>query len=442
MIYTFNADAAGESPSTPLPGMTFNNMGVSGDNYCAGSQAYSSATTNGFYKSPASGANTRFYRVLTPAIPATVSDLNVVEIGIKYKIELPDTTGSDAWTIRVIFRNITTPSDLVLGTITGNGTVGCTNWYFAPLVGGAALTLGNNYRIVVEAETANTDMSTNNYVTIDDIFTNISLLSSDSDTGSGLSEPSFTKNTATGAIGATPATLKADITLTKSAQSSVSCGNSSSTGQTANCSLGSVKGNYVIYRKNKSTGAEDVSHSETFTITYGSGSSTVLSKSDAVFEDATYTYKHVAGYQAWHTNGVQLVWKFVKFDAPVWPTKNLNFNMGFLNNSGLDCDGKYELRQMVDGSTYSWIDQFVADSTNWGDATDLNMEKGYIAQIKPIVAPSDIGQSVVISWYKKDAVNGNTLDSGTVDNNTGFEINYDEILDGYEYQFQISVDLA
>lgn len=430
---------------------------VSETNACCGSKSFSSQGL-GFWgnTSPA-----RIYELTTPPFTSAVSNMNLVTVGFYYRVyapiypgynNVPPATPQPNWYYQVFLRetNGATVTDTNItggsGTFTGSGntkipgtsTDGCAIFFEDVNI---TLYSGRSYRLIIRFWTDNPNTSTQNFVTIDCIGSQSNVLSTEANENlDGLSEPSYTKSTGTGTVDSNGA-LKADISLTKSAQSAVSCGtDDTQSSATPNCARSSVKGIYFVEKYDKSTGDYVSVTEETFTITYGSSSSTPLSKTGVIFEDDTYTYKHFVGYEVWSTaNAWDLQMAYQEFDTPTWPTKRLDLSFSSVNVSGLDADVSIEIQESYDnGVNWSWVDTFTADSNNWADATDLNMEKNYV--VKAILSVNTAASSVNGVWTKKDGLAGNVINTGFFSGSPD-EItwNYDDLLDDYALLVDVEI---
>jgi hypothetical protein len=315
---------------------------VSNTNACCGSKSFSSQGL-GFWGNTTPA---RIYELTTPPFTSAVDNLNLVTVGFSYRVyapiypgynNVPPATPQPNWYYEVILRETNgatvTDTNISGGTVTGSGntkipgtnTDGC-----AAFFENVNLTLysGRSYRLIIRFWTDNPNTSTQNFVTIDCISSQSNVLSSEANENlDGLSEPSYTKTTGTGTVDSNGA-LKADISLAKSAQSAVSCGtDDTQSSATPNCARGSVKGIYFVEKYNKSTGDFVSVTEETFTINYGSSSSTPLSKTAVVFEDPTYIYKHLVGYQVWSTaNAWDLNMAYEEFTPPSKPAATLGIS--------------------------------------------------------------------------------------------------------------------
>ena len=345
MNFNFSAEelATGTivSPWGPTTGNKFR---VSTNNACCGTKSFSSAGLGFWGTSP-----TRYYELSTPLFTSSVSNLNLTTVGFSYRITMPSYPGSTnippaappKWYFDVTLREYPDTGTGFTDYNISNGTVqnsGNTKDYQNPSVDGCAafyetvnqaLNLNYSYQIIIRFWTDNTNTAPQNYVTIDCIKTASNVLTDDvNEELNGLSEPTYSTSVGTGSVN-TSGQLVADISLTKGAQSAVSCGtDTTQSSNTPHCALGGVKGIYYVEKVDKSTGEViSINDIDTFTIVYGSSSSTVFSKSAAVFEDALYTYNHIFGYEVWSTeNDYDVKMAYTLLTPPAKPSRTLTVN--------------------------------------------------------------------------------------------------------------------
>lgn len=283
----------------------------------------------------------------------TLSSTTVANSAFRFSINFANVSGGATWAVNYELWSVSTGKvgNLNVNPITGSGTVSCQQWTYNPIGGDNVFTnLTGNHYIRIVFTTTNTLNVTGNCVKVDDIWFYYGILS-DVDAGTGgLTEPSYSSTTATGVANGS-GQLKADISFIKSAQSSMNCSGSSSTGNDPLCKLTSVKGIYQIFRKDKSTEAVDLNYTENVSIPYQSGTY-AFNKTAALFEDASYTYEHVLSYEGWQSDAKNLEWRSLKAVAPSWPTKTVTVKM--INNPSL----RVELS--LDGISFT--------KTIWGDS--------------------------------------------------------------------------
>jgi hypothetical protein len=289
------------------------------------------STNDGAYSTCGTGLgfnNTKLYYFQSNVFTIAVSSSVVINTAFKYSFNLP---AGSTWTINyelwdangVPFKL----GNLNLNPITGTGSKTCQSWTYLPQpTFGTDPSYDNligDYFIRIVLTTNNTDTSATYCATLDDIWFYYGILSA-VDASTGLSKPTYSTTTGTGTVNGS-GELRADITFTKSTQSSVNCGSGSGSGNTPPCSLPSVKGIYQVIKRNKSTDETTFVSKEDITIPYQTLVFNI-NKTAVVFENSTHTYEHSLSYEDWKSDGINLEWKTVKTATPAKPARTATLN--------------------------------------------------------------------------------------------------------------------
>lgn len=296
-----------------------------------------SGSTNGSWTSCPSNRflNTIAYWYRTPTFNIALSSTTLANSTFQYTVNFGTVSAGASWNIDYELWNADTNTKVgnlnAVNSITGTTSASCVTWTYNPFRNPnpdpSYSNLVGNYYIRIVFTTTNTNNNFANCVAVDNVWFYYGVLSQvDAGTG-GLTQPTYSTSTSNVTVNGS-GSLLADLTFTKSTQSSTNCSGSSGTGNTPLCKLSSVKGVYQINKINKSTEENTIESVESMTIPYQSGVYN-FNKTSALFEDSSFVYEHIFTYQDWAADGLNLEWKSIKVTAPAKPARTATISYGF-----------------------------------------------------------------------------------------------------------------